>query len=215
MVERQLRGRGIEDERVLAAMGEVPRELFVPPELRRRAYRDGALRIGEGQTISQPWVVAFMASLLELKGDERVLEVGTGSGYAAAVLSRCCRSVVTIERHPSLAEHARAVLRELGYDNVEVRVGDGSKGAPDRAPFDGISVTAAALDSVPQPLLEQLAPGGRLVVPLRRGYGEYLVRYQDGVEETTVPVRFVPLVEEDEGDEPEAGGPGALPSSQS
>src|SRR5919204_6217655 len=126
MVERQLRRRGIDDERVLAAMAEVPRELFVPEELRSQAYRDGALRIGEGQTISQPWIVAFMASLLELDGDEVVLEVGTGSGYAAAVLSRLCREVVTVERHPSLAERARTVLAELGYRSVEVRVGDGT-----------------------------------------------------------------------------------------
>src|SRR4051794_22740973 len=149
MVERQLRGRGIEDERVLAAMGEVPRERFVPPDLVRDAYRDGALRIGEGQTISQPWIVACMASLLELDGDERVLEVGTGSGYAAAVLSRLCREVVTIERYESLAAGARTILAELGYDNVEVRAGDGTRGAADRAPFHGISVTAAALDEPP------------------------------------------------------------------
>src|ERR671917_1330887 len=134
MVERQLRRRGIHDERVLAAMREVPRERFVPEDLRRRAYRDGALRIGEGQTISQPWIVARMASLLELEGDETVLEVGTGSGYAAAVLSRLCREVVTIERHEPLADAARQVLAELRYDNVEVRVGDGTRGAPDRAP---------------------------------------------------------------------------------
>src|SRR5215210_401594 len=120
MVERQLRRRGIRDERVLAAMGEVPRERFVPGDERRRAYRDGALRIAEGQTISQPWIVACMAELLELRGDERVLEVGTGSGYAAAVLSRLCRQVLTIERHSSLAERARATLRELGYDNVVI-----------------------------------------------------------------------------------------------
>src|SRR5919198_2616556 len=119
MVERQLRRRGIEDERVLAAMAEVPRERFVPEDLRRDAYRDGALRIGEGQTISQPWIVACMASLLELNGDERVLEVGTGSGYGAAVLSRCCAEVVTIERHAALADRAREVLKELGYGNVE------------------------------------------------------------------------------------------------
>src|SRR3954465_5039785 len=121
MVERQLRRRGIEDERVLAAMAEVPRELFVPEDQPRRAYRGGALRIGEGQTISQPWIVACMAQLLELSGDERVLEVGTGSGYAAAVLSRLAREVVTVERHPSLADAARSTLAALGYDNVEVR----------------------------------------------------------------------------------------------
>jgi protein-L-isoaspartate(D-aspartate) O-methyltransferase len=201
MVERQLRRRGIEDERVLAAMGEVPRELFVPPELRPQAYRDGALRIGEGQTISQPWIVAFMTMLLELDGDEIVLEVGTGSGYAAAVLSRCCREVITIERHPSLAERARAVLAELGYDNVEVRVGDGSRGAPDRAPFGGISVTATAMGEPPQALFDQLAPGAALVCPVRRGGREVLVRFREGEQEQFVPVRFVPLVEE-ETDEP-------------
>ena len=149
MVERQLRRRGIHDERVLAAMGEVPRELFVPEPERRRAYRDGALRIGEGQTISQPWIVACMAQLLELRGDETVLEVGTGSGYAAAVLSRLCAQVVTIERYDSLARARAATLAELGYDNVEVRVGDGARGAPDRAPFGGISVTATAQDEPP------------------------------------------------------------------
>src|SRR5215216_5803838 len=154
MVERQLRRRGITDERVLAAMSEVPRELFVPPEQRRRAYRDGALRIAEGQTISQPWIVACMAQLLELRGHETVLEVGTGSGYAAAVLSRLCAEVITIERYESLAEGARAALAELAYGNVEVRVGDGSQGAPDRAPFGGISVTATARDEPPRPLLE-------------------------------------------------------------
>jgi protein-L-isoaspartate(D-aspartate) O-methyltransferase len=196
MVERQLRRRGIHDERVLAAMGEVPRELFVPESERRRAYRDGALRIGEGQTISQPWIVACMAQLLELKGDERVLEVGTGSGYAAAVLSRLCREVVTIERFESLAERARAVLAELGYTNVEVRVGDGSRGAPDKAPFGAISVTATAEGEPPQALFDQLAPGAALVCPVARGRRELLMRFRDGEEEAVAPVRFVPLVEE-------------------
>jgi protein-L-isoaspartate(D-aspartate) O-methyltransferase len=195
MVERQLRRRGITDERVLAAMAQVPRELFVPEDERRRAYRDGALRIAEGQTISQPWIVACMAELLELQGDERVLEVGTGSGYAAAVLSRLCREVVTIERFASLAEEARQRLAELGYDNVEVRVGDGSLGAPDRAPFGGISVTATAHDEPPPALLEQLAPGAALVCPVERGGRELLMRFRDGEEEGIVPVRFVPLVE--------------------
>jgi protein-L-isoaspartate(D-aspartate) O-methyltransferase len=194
MVERQLRRRGIEDQRVLTAMAEVPRERFVPEEMRRHAYRDGALRIGEGQTISQPWIVACMASLLELRGDERVLEIGTGSGYAAAVLSRLCREVVTIERYASLAEAARETLAELGYHNVEVRVGDGSAGAPDRAPFDGISVTATAKEDPPAPLLEQLAPGGTLVCPVDRGGRELLMRFRAGVEEAVAPVRFVPLV---------------------
>jgi protein-L-isoaspartate(D-aspartate) O-methyltransferase len=194
MVERQLRRRGIEDERVLAAMEEVPRELFLPEDMRGRAYRDGALRIGEGQTMSQPWIVACMAQLLELEGPETVLEVGTGSGYAAAVLSRLCRHVVTIERFESLAKGAREVLAELGYDNVEVRVGDGAKGAPDRAPFGGISVTATALDAPPQALLDQLAPAAALVCPVDRGGRELLMRFRDGEEEAIVPVRFVPLV---------------------
>ena len=195
MVERQLRRRGIEDECVLRAMGEVPRERFVPDERRERAYRDGALPIGEGQTISQPWIVARMTSLLELDGPERVLEVGTGSGYAAAVLSRCCAHVVTIERHPPLVEHAAAVLAELGYRNVEVRAGDGSAGVPDRAPFDAIVVTAAATEGPPPALTEQLVPGGTLVCPVERGGDERLVRMRDGEVERIASVRFVPLVE--------------------
>jgi protein-L-isoaspartate(D-aspartate) O-methyltransferase len=194
MVDRQLRRRGIDDERVLAAMEEVPRELFLPEDMRRRAYRDGALRIGEGQTMSQPWIVACMAQLLELEGHEIALEVGTGSGYAAAVLSRLCRRVVTIERFESLAVGARQVLEELGYDNVEVRVGDGARGAPDRAPFGGISVTATALGDPPKPLFDQLAPGAALVCPVDRGGRELLMRFYDGEEEAIVPVRFVPLV---------------------
>lgn len=200
MVERQLRGRGIEDEGVLGAMGEVPRELFVPEDERGRAYRDGALRIGEGQTISQPWIVAFMTSVLELGGDERVLEVGTGSGYGAAVLSRCCAQVVTIERHRPLAQAAKRLLADLGYDNVEVRHGDGAEGAADRAPFDGIAVTAAATGDPPPALLAQLAEGGVLVCPVQRGEREVLRRFRrDGASEALVPVRFVPLLGGSEG----------------
>jgi protein-L-isoaspartate(D-aspartate) O-methyltransferase len=202
MVERQLRRRGIEDERVLSAMTEVPRELFIPEAERSRAYDDGAVRIGEGQTISQPWIVASMASLLELEGDERVLEVGAGSGYAAAVLSRLAREVVTIERHAALADRARDTLSELGYSNVEVRTGDGARGAPDRAPFDAISVTATAAGEPPKALIEQLAPEGTMVCPVERDGAERLVRFRAGAEEPIVAVRFVPLVTEaqEEGD---------------
>src|SRR5919205_1117966 len=179
MVDRQLRRRGIRDERVLAAMEEVPRELFLPADQRRRAYRDGAVRIGEGQTMSQPWIVACMAQLLELDGSEKVLEVGTGSGYAAAVLSRLCREVITIERFESLAVQAEQVLHELGYDNVVVGVGDGSRGAPEHAPFGGISVTATARDDPPRELFEQLAPGAALVCPVERGGHELLMRFRE------------------------------------
>lgn len=194
MVERQLRRRGIEDERVLAAMAEVPRELFLPEEARARAYRDGAVGIDEGQTMSQPWIVACMTALLGLRGEETVLEVGTGSGYGAAILARCAKRVVTIERHPTLAERAGAALAALGYENVEVRVGDGTLGAPDAAPFGGITVTATADDSPPATLLDQLAPGAALVCPVRRDERELLYRFRDGVAEPIVPVRFVPLV---------------------
>ena len=194
MVERQLRRRGIDDERVLEAMATVPRELFLPEDQRGRAYRDGAVRIAEGQTMSQPWIVACMAQLLELEGPETVLEVGTGSGYAAAVLSLLCREVVTIERYEKLALEAEKTLRRLGYDNVVVLVGDGSLGAPERAPFGGISVTATARDQPPPALLEQLAAGAALVCPVERAGREYLMRFRDGEEEAVTGVRFVPLV---------------------
>ena len=194
MVERQLRRRGIHDERVLAAMAEVPRELFLPEHQRRRAYRDGAVRIGEGQTMSQPWIVACMAQLLELKGPEEVLEVGTGSGYGAAVLSRLCREVVTIERYESLAVRAERALHELGYGNVTVGVGDGTLGAPEHAPFGGISVTATARDEPPPALLDQLEPGAALVCPVDRDGRELLMRFRDGEGEAVTGVRFVPLI---------------------
>lgn len=194
MVERQLRRRGISDERVLAAMDEVPRELFLPEDQRRRAYRDGAVRIGEGQTMSQPWIVACMAQLLELRGDEKVLEVGAGSGYGAAVLSRLCREVTTVERVETLAKRAEAALGQLGYDNVRVLVGDGSRGAPEHAPFGGISVTATARDNPPPELFGQLAPRAALVCPVDRDGRELLIRFRDGEEEAVTGVRFVPLV---------------------
>jgi protein-L-isoaspartate(D-aspartate) O-methyltransferase len=197
MVERQLRRRGIPDERVLAAMSRVPREQFVPDSVRAYAYADDALPIGEGQTISQPFVVATICSLLALDGFERVLDVGTGSGYQAAVLAELVAEVVTIERIQELAETARAALAAAGYQNVEVRVGDGSLGVRERAPFDAIAV-AAATPTVPQALYEQLAEGGRIVVPRGSRDGQELVlvvRTADGpVERAVLPVRFVPLL---------------------
>jgi protein-L-isoaspartate(D-aspartate) O-methyltransferase len=197
MVERQLRRRGISDARVLAAMARVPRHLFVPENLRHLAYEDGALPIGEGQTISQPFIVATICTLLRLEGDERVLDVGTGSGYQAAVLAELAAEVVTIERVPALAERARATLALAGYERVEVRVGDGSLGVPDRAPFDAIAVAAAA-PAVPPHLYGQLKSGGRLVLPRggRRGQELVLVeRTEYGpVERVSVPCRFVPLL---------------------
>jgi protein-L-isoaspartate(D-aspartate) O-methyltransferase len=197
MVERQLRRRGIDDERVLRAMGEVPREAFLPQEVREDAYRDGAVPIGEGQTMSQPWIVGCMTTLVEPRGEELVLEVGTGSGYGAAVLSRCCREVVTIERHEALAARAAATLAALGYANVEVRSGDGCAGAPDRAPFDAVLITAAAEGEPPRALREQLRPGGTLVCPVRGTDGEHLMRFRGDRVEQVVPVRFVPLVAPD------------------
>jgi protein-L-isoaspartate(D-aspartate) O-methyltransferase len=200
MVEQQLRGRGIEDERVLDAMGRVPRELFVPENLAHLAYEDGALPIGFGQTISQPYIVATICSLLELDGDERVLDVGTGSGYQAAVLAELAKEVVSIERVPELAERARAALRRAGYENVEVRVGDGSLGVPERAPYDRIAVAAAA-PVVPPALYEQLAESGRLVLPRGGRWGQELVLVertpQGPVERRSVSCRFVPLVGEE------------------
>ena len=201
MVDRQLRRRGIRDERVLAAMGRVPRERFVPGELARLAYDDAALPIGEDQTISQPFIVATMCELLELEGDENVLDVGTGSGYAAAVLDELSASVVSIERIPALAARARAALVETGHGDVEVRIGDGSLGAPDRAPYDAISV-AAATDRVPPALYEQLAPGGRIMLPRGGAGGQRLVRIsrtrRGPVETASLACRFVPLVRDGE-----------------
>jgi protein-L-isoaspartate(D-aspartate) O-methyltransferase len=194
MVER-LRSRGITDERVLDAMRSVPRERFVPADVAGMAYQDSPLPIGLGQTISAPLIVAFSAAALRAGRDAHVLEIGTGSGYGAAVLSRCHRSVVTIERHAELADRARAVLEATGCDNVEVRTGDGTLGAPDRAPFDGIVVTAMAENEPPPALLDQLAPDAALVCPVgRRGHGT-LLRCRRGHEpEDLGGVAFVPLV---------------------
>ncbi len=200
MVERQLRRRGIHDERVLAAMGGVPREEFVAERFRSRAYADSALPIGESQTISQPWIVAAICQALELEGDERVLEVGSGSGYSAAVLSRLAAAVIGIERHPSLAAEARQALESLGIGNVELIVGDGSRGVPDRAPFEAIAVHATA-PAAPQALLAQLTPGGRLVVPIAADGADMLTvfrrRGEDLLVEEIGPCRFVPLIGEE------------------
>ncbi len=197
MVERQLRQRGISDERVLDAMGRVPRELFLPEDLRHLAYEDGALPIGFGQTMSQPFIVGTICALLQLEGDERVLDVGTGSGYQAAVLAELAAEVVTIERVPELAERARGALVEAGYERVEVHVGDGSLGVPERALFDAIAVAAAA-PIVPPALYAQLVEGGRLVLPRGSRWGQDLVlvvRTDEGpLERASVPCRFVPLV---------------------
>jgi len=200
MVEQQLRGRDIVDARVLDAMERVPRELFVPDDLKDRAFDDAALPIGAGQTISQPYMVARIAEELGLDGDERVLDVGTGSGYQAAVLAELADEVHTIERIPELAERARASLASAGYDNVNVYVGDGSRGLPEHAPYDVIAVAAAA-PTFPQALYDQLRTGGRLVVPVggRRGQRlEVVVRSPEGPAVIrSVPCRFVPLVGEE------------------
>jgi protein-L-isoaspartate(D-aspartate) O-methyltransferase len=197
MVERQLLGRDIRDERVLAAMRAVPRERFVPPELRARAYDDAALPIGSGQTISQPYMVARICEALALGGRERVLDVGTGSGYQAAVLAELADEVHTIERVPELAEGARANLEEAGYGRVHVHVGDGTLGLPEHAPYAAIAVAAAA-PRVPDPLYEQLEPRGRVVIPVGRRGGQELqlvVRSPEGPAVVrSVPCRFVPLV---------------------
>jgi protein-L-isoaspartate(D-aspartate) O-methyltransferase len=198
MVDDQIRARDIRDERVLAAMAEVPRHLSVPETYRQQAYDDYPLPIGAEQTISQPYIVALMTSLLELRGGERVLEIGTGSGYQAAVLAEIAAHVCTIEILAPLASRADRTLSELGYTNVERRVGDGWSGWPERAPFDGILVTAAP-PRVPQALLDQLKVGGRLVIPVGTFFQDLLVytRTPTGYEKRNViPVRFVPMVGE-------------------
>ena len=206
MVAEQLAARGITDRRVLAAMGSVPREDFVPEAEQRLAYADCALGIEEGQTISQPWIVAAICQGLELAGSESVLEIGTGSGYSAAVLAELAERVVSIERIEGLALSARARLASLGYDAVDVRIGDGSLGCPEQAPFDAIAVHAA-VPHAPTALLAQLAPGGRLVAPVASAGEELLTRFrrpQEGAEgedadfirEPLAPCRFVPLIGE-------------------
>ncbi len=196
MVEEQIMRRDVRDPGVLGAMREVPRHLFVPEDIRDQAYLDEPLPIGDGQTISQPYIVARMTELLELSGDEKVLEIGTGSGYQAAILARLAGEVYTIEIREALGRAAERRLRELGFANVHSRVGNGYRGWPEAAPFDGILVTAAP-ETIPQTLIDQLAVGGRMVVPV----GSYiqdlilLTKTVDGVaQQKIVPVRFVPMI---------------------
>jgi protein-L-isoaspartate(D-aspartate) O-methyltransferase len=198
MVAEQIASRGVRDEKTLAAMRKVPRHLFVPPAVAGQAYDDHPLPIGHGQTISQPYIVAFMTEALDLAGDETVLEIGTGSGYQAAVLAEIVPRVYSIEIVAPLAEEAGTRLRDLGYSNVEVRAGDGYQGWPEAAPFDAIIVTAAA-PRIPEPLKEQLRDGGRLVLPVGDEWQELVVvtRRGDRFEEKHVlAVRFVPMTGE-------------------
>ena len=197
MVERQLRRRGIDDQRVLEAMAEVPREHFVPESVRGSSYNDSALPIGHEQTISQPWVVAAICQALHLRGGENLLEVGTGSGYSAAVLARLAGHVTSIERVPELGETARRKLGELGIRNVEVVVGDGSRGYPEGAPYDAIAIHAATPEA-PHSLIAELGTDGRLVVPIATGAADLLTAFvrENGSlhQETIGPCRFVPLI---------------------
>jgi protein-L-isoaspartate(D-aspartate) O-methyltransferase len=197
MVANQIRSRGIRDERVLAAMADIPRHRFVPSHLADRAYDDGPLPIGEGQTISQPFIVAQMTDALHLAGEEKVLEIGTGSGYQTAILCRLAREVVTVERVFGLCVGAKELLIELGVENVRFRVGDGTMGVPEEAPFDRIIVTAAAPE-VPPPLFEQLAEGGIMVIPLGGRWEQDLVRVRkEGgrpKKDFLGGCRFVPLI---------------------
>jgi protein-L-isoaspartate(D-aspartate) O-methyltransferase len=198
MVQRQIAARGIDDERLLGALRAVPRHELVPEEYRHLAYADHPLPIGLDQTISQPYIVAYMTEKLALDGSEKVLEIGTGSGYQAAVLALLAREVYTIEIVSALAARARADLRRLGYDNVHVREGDGYRGWPGKAPFDAIIITAAP-PRVPEPLVEQLAVGGRMILPVGESFQELVLitRDEEGVRRTRlIPVRFVPMTGE-------------------
>lgn len=195
MVETQIAGRGIRDTAVLEAVNSVPRHLFVPKHLLAESYEDGPLPIGHGQTISQPYIVAFMTEALKLKPTDRVLEVGTGCGYQAAVLARLVKEVFSIEIVEPLADEAKKRLAGLGYDNVKVKAGDGYTGWPEEAPFDAIILTAAPR-SVPQPLIEQLKPGGRLIAPVGSQWQSLvMIRSTDSgiTRESLLPVRFVPM----------------------
>jgi len=199
MIREHLIGRGIRDRAVLAAMGQVPREEFVGADIQSSAYDDYPLRIDEGQTISQPYIVAYMTEALELSSQDRVLEIGTGSGYAAAILSRVVATVYTVERLPGLAQSARQRLEMLGYSNIQTHLGDGTLGWPEHAPYNAIVVTAGAPE-VPGPLLEQLVVGGRLVIPVGAdSFHQILLRVRriaphNYLREALCDVRFVPLI---------------------
>lgn len=197
MVEEQIIERGIRDNRVIETMKKVPRHLFVPEEIIDEAYDDRALPIGHGQTISQPYIVALMTELLELKGDEKILEIGTGSGYQAAILAELSKEVHTIERVKPLADEAQRKFEKLGYKNIKVYIKDGTEGLPEEAPFDRIIITAATPD-LPQPLIEQLKKGGIIVAPVGERYSQHLIkgikRDKDLKKHYIIPVAFVPLI---------------------
>ena len=203
MVKMQIESRGVKDEDVLSVMRDVPRHLFIDESLWPKAYSDGPLPIGHGQTISQPYIVAFMTELLRPDTHHMILEIGTGSGYQAAVLAKLVHHVYTIEIVPELGRNAKAALKRLGYDNISVRVGDGYKGWPEEEPFDRIIVTAAP-EKVPEALLDQLKPGGRMVLPVGpRWWGQDLLvieKNESGkvVRKNTIPVRFVPMIRQKE-----------------
>ena len=203
MVKTQIESRGVKDEDVLSVMRDVPRHLFIDESLWPKAYSDGPLPIGHGQTISQPYIVAFMTELLRPDTHHVVLEIGTGSGYQAAVMAKLVHQVYTIEIVPELGRNAKAALKRLGYDNISVRVGDGYKGWPEEKPFDRIIVTAAP-EKVPEALVDQLKPGGRMVLPVGpRWWGQDLLVIEKDergkvVRKNTIPVRFVPMVRQEE-----------------
>ena len=200
MVSKQIMARGINDRKILEAFREVPRHKFVLPEYVRFAYNDSPLPIEEGQTISQPFIVAFMTDALNLKQSDRILEVGTGSGYQAAILAQICDSVFTIEIFESLSQKAKSGFEELGYDNIYCKTGDGYEGWPEKSPFDAIIVTCAPTH-IPKPLKEQLAEGGRLIIPVGEGQVQHLVLLQKKngkiKQKNILPVRFVPMVDDD------------------
>ena len=197
MVDEQIAGRGVKDERVLAVMRKIPRHEFLPEGISGMAYNDSALPIGEGQTMSQPYMVALMTEFLGLKGTERVLEIGTGSGYQAAVLAELCQKVYSVERIKTVADKARATLDRLGYKSVAIKIYDGTYGWKEMAPYDAIIVTAGSPD-IPAPLVEQLKVGGRMVIPVGDRYGQQLVTVvktaEGTITERSIPCVFVPLI---------------------